>query len=483
MSEMNNTTEHQKRNEPLTKLYTGRRVIYTDESEVNPNNIQKVLYETMPDHEVNRTEMSELFKYESGNQPIFYRVKDIRPEINIPACANYAREIVDFKLGYEFASPFTLVQRAKDDFRKADPKQDDKRISSLNEMFFEQNKPGKDLRLARNFKICGLAYMMAYPKKSNTGEIAPFDLLVLNPLNTYIVRTNDAYQKKVLAVTYTILKNGTKRITAYTNEWVFEEGAFEPVIPLMDALNIVNSDRVNDVAQYVQSILWLHNCKIDEEQKQELRDGGFIQTKTTADGREAKVTYVTSPLEQSQTQTLVDYMYGQILEIAGVPGRDTATGGNTGSAILLSNGWQIAETQAKASEMAFTIPSRELLSVVLAIIQNTPNMPNELKTVSLSDVLFKSSRNRTYDLVSRTAAMNNMINIGIIPEKAIEVVDIFDDSHQVAIDSLERIDKILFSQKAIMQQEDKEPDMGDGNAVDGVKGTEDVKLEQDKELS
>lgn len=518
MSETKNTTEQKQHTEPLTTLYTGRRVIYTDESEVNEKNIAKVLMETMAEHEANRTEMVSLFKYESGNQPIFYRVKDIRPEINIPACANYAREIVDFKLGYEFASPYTLVQRAKDDFRRADPKQDDKRISSLNEMFFEQDKPGKDLKLARNFKICGLAYMMAYPKKENTGETAPFDLLVLNPLNTYIVRTNDAYQKKVLAVTYTVIRNGTKRITAYTDEWIFEgkmfgvnpegastdtgfrktanqigiipivefennhsrQGAFEPVIPLMDALNIVNSDRVNDVAQYVQSILWLHNCKIDEDQKQELRDGGFIQTKTTADGREAKVTYVTSPLNQSETQTLVDYMYGQILEIAGVPGRDTATGGNTGSAILLSNGWQIAETQAKASEMSFAVPSRELLKVVLAIIQNTPNMPDELKTVGLSDILFKSSRNKSYDLVSRTAALSNLIKLGFDVEKSTEVVDIFDDSHQVAMDSLERINKILFSEKQSTSK-DKSPNMGDGNTVDGIKGTEDVKLEQNRE--
>ena len=362
--------------------------------------------------------------------------------------------------------------------------------------------------------------MMAYPKKNNIGEVAPFDLLVLNPMNTYIVRTNDAYQRKVLAVTYTILKNGTKRITAYTNEWVFEgtmfgvepegesvngfkktanqigmipivefennhsrQGAFEPVIPLMDALNIVNSDRVNDVAQYVQSILWLHNCKIDEEQKQELRDGGFIQTKTTADGREAKVTYVTSPLEQSQTQTLVDYMYGQILEIAGVPGRDTATGGNTGSAILLSNGWQIAETQAKASEMAFTIPSRELLSVVLAIIQNTPNMPEDLKEVQISDVLIRSSRNKTYDLVSRTAALTNLIHLGYDIEKSTEVADIFDDSHQVAMDSMERINKLLFPNEGKSAVKNETPNMGDGNTVGGIKGTEDVKLEQDKELS
>lgn len=519
MSENKNTIEKQKQNKPLTTIYTGRRVIYTDESEITEKNIAKVLMETMAEHEANRIEMSELFKYESGNQPIFYRVKDIRPEINIPACANYAREIVDFKLGYEFATPYTLVQRAKDDFRRADPKQDDKRIASLNEMFFEQDKPGKDLKLARNFKICGVAYMMAYPKKDNDGSVAPFDLLVLNPLNTYIVRTNDAYQKKVLAVTYTILKNGTKRITAYTDEWIFEgtmfgvmaegekpengfrrtanqlgmipivefennhsrQGAFEPVIPLMDALNIVNSDRVNDVAQYVQSILWLHNCKIDESQKEELRDGGFIQTKTTADGREAKVTYVTSPLNQSETQTLVDYMYNQILEIAGVPGRDTATGGNTGSAILLSNGWQIAETQAKASEMSFAVPSKELLKVVLAIIQNTPDMPDELKTMGVSDILFKSSRNKSYDLVSRTAALSNLINLGFDVEKSTEVVDIFDDSHQVAMDSLERINKILFLETQSSASEDSKPNMGDGNTVEGIKGTEDVKLEQNRE--
>lgn len=518
MSTETNNTENQQLDTPLAYIYTGRRVIYTDELEVNETNIQKVLYETMPDHEANRTEMSELFKYESGDQPIFYRVKDIRPEINIPACANYAREIVDFKLGYEFATPFTLVQRAKDDFRKSNPKQDDKRISALNEMFFEQDKPGKDLRLARNFKICGVAYMMAYPKKENNGDIAPFDLLVLNPLNTYVVRTNDAYKSVVLAVTYTILKNGTKRITAYTKDWIFEgtmfgiepeddsvggfrktanqigmipiiefennysrQGAFEPVIPLMDALNITNSDRVNDVAQYVQSILWLNNCKIDEDQKQELRNGGFIQTKTTVDGKQANVTYVTAPLNQAETQTLVDYMYGQILEIAGVPGRDTATGGNTGSAILLSNGWQIAETQAKASEMAFTVPSKELLRVVMAIIQNTPNMPEELKQMNISDVLIRSSRNKTYDLVSRTAALSNLIKMGFDVEESTAVVDIFDDSHRVAMDSIERINKILFSQKSTPQQENKEPDMGDGNAVDGVKGTEDVKLEQKRE--
>ncbi len=457
-------------------VLTGRRVIYTDETEITLKNIAKIINDTMPVHEENREEIRMLNCYEKGDQPVFYRVKDIRPEINVKANANYATQIKTFKVGYEFGSPITFVQRGKQDYRKSDSTQDDLRIAKLNEMFFEQKKQSKDVKLAEDFKVGGLGYMMAYPKKKKKG-ISPFDLIVLNPMNTYVIRYNDAYQEKAAAVTYIPKKDGSKKITVYTDEWIFEgesftgkyrktanqigiipivefvnnynrQGCFETVIPLMDALNITNSDRVNDVVQYVQSILWLHNCKVDEDQKQELVNGGFIQTKTTADGREAKVTYVTSPLNQGEVQTLVDYMYNQILEIAGVPGREASTGGNTGSAILLSNGWQIAETQAKAMELIFGDAETELLEVVLEIIKNTPDMPDDLKTLGLSDVMPKFSRNKTYELTSRVNSMVTMINAGIDPNKAISVVDIFDDSQQVAIDSLERINQILFQKKS-----------------------------------
>lgn len=101
-------------------------------------------------------------------------------------------------------------------------------------------------------------------------------------------------------------------------------------------------------------------------------------------------------------------------------------------------------------ELVFSEAEKRSLRVVLAIIKKCKD--NELPDVSMrdlrvSDILVKFSRNRTYDLVSRTVAMSNMINMGIDPEKAITVVDIFDDSHQVALDSRERIDKILLNQK------------------------------------
>ena len=486
---------------PTPSLFLGRKAIYTDAPEITRENVASIVERTYIDHLINRDQMQALFKYEKGDQPIFYRVKSIRPEINVPACANYARLITDFKVSYEFSSPIMFVQRARDDYRKSYPKQDDKRISTLNEMLFEQSKPAKDYYMAGDFKRCGLGYMAALPKKEMLEtEVAPFDLLVLNPLNTYIIRTNDAYRKKIAAVTYTTdIDTQTNHFTVYTENRVYQfdsitqnpvesvnpiglipivefpnnlsrQACFEAVIPLMDALNIVNSDRVNDVAQYVQSILWLNNCKVSDEQTEELRNGGFIQTKDTADGRQANVTYVTAPLNQQETQSLVGYMYSQILEIAGVPGRESSTGGNTGSAILLSNGWQLAETQAKATEIMISECEQELLRVILAIIRNTPSMPEDLKKLQVSDVLIKFPRNRGYDLVSRTSALSNMINIGIDPEKAISVVDIFDDAQQAAMDSLERIDDILFKKTETSTSASTEPDLyGDGNTVGGVR--------------
>lgn len=513
MADATNTNAQQNTNpnasDAQSPLFTGRKKIYWLPVDLSiDENVLDAVEQTMIAHQENRAAMLYLQKYEKGDQPIFYRVKTIREDVNVHCMANYAKLITDFKVGYEFASPIMFVQRAADDFTKADVRKDDKRVSSLNEMLWEQDKAGKDIELAHDFKTTGLGYMLVYPKREKSDDIAPFDLVVLNPLNTYVVYSNDAYQRKMMAVTYSwIPEMSIARITAYTPDWVYEilgdkivskqpniigkipivefrndanrMACFETIIPLADALNIANSDRVNDIAQYVQAILWLHNCSIDPNQKDELRNGGFIQTTTTADGKEAKVTYVTSALNQQETQALVDYLYDQMLEIAGVPGRDSASGGNTGAAILLSNGWQLAETMAKTMEPIFAASEMEMLDIIIAIFKNSPNIPEDLKALRKSDVIVKFSRNKTYDLVSRTVALSNLINIGIEPGKAISTVDIFDDAQQVTIDSLEMINKILLG-KINKNTEDK-PQNGDGISVDGVKGADDHNAEQNRE--
>lgn len=483
----------------------GRHQIFTDINRITKDNLLLVLNDAFSVHERNVAEIDYLMRYERGEQPL-NREKEIRPEINVQAQENHAAEITSFKIGYEFGSPVTFVQRAKVDAKAQNreppdigEKKDDIRISLLNEMMFEENKPAKDVQLARNFKICGVGYRM-FRAKRNIDGVSVFDMAIPNPMTTFVVYANDAYREPVLGVTYSVTADGRKLIGAYTKESYFsleipalgtagairEEpnligeipiieyvndydrmGCFERVIPIMDAINITNSDRVNDIAQYVQNILWMHNCQLDKEQRKVIQDGGVIITKSNGDGKEAKIAYVSAPLNQQETQTLVDYQYEQVLQISGTPGREKTSGGNTGSAILLSNGWQLAETQAKAMELVFSEAEKRSLRVVLAIIRmcEDKDLPDvSMRDLRVSDILVKFSRNRTYDLVSRTVSMSNMINMGIDPEKAITVVDIFDDSHQVALDSRERIDEILLNKNKDMNTESS------SHTVDVVEG-------------
>lgn len=466
----------------------GRRQIFTDINIITRDSLLMVLDDAFAIHDRNVAEIDYLMRYERGEQPL-NREKEIRPEIDIQAQENHAAEITSFKIGYEFGSPVTFIQRAKVDAKSQDKdpqdqgdKKDDIRISLLNEMMFEENKPAKDVQLARNFKICGVGYRM-FRAKRNIEGVSVFDMAIPNPMTTFVVYSNDAYREPVLGVTYSITSDGRKLVGAYTRESYFtleipmigpagairEEpnligeipiieyvndydrmGCFERVIPIMDALNVTNSDRVNDISQYVQNILWMHNCQLDKEQKKVIQDGGVIITKSNGDGKEAKIAYVSAPLNQQETQTLVDYQYEQVLQISGTPGREKTSGGNTGSAILLSNGWQLAETQAKAMELVFSEAEKRSLKVVLAIIRmcEDKDLPDvSMRDLMVSDILVKFSRNKTYDLVSRVNALVTLVDRGFDLEKSVELVDISDDPLQFAIDSREMVDKIRLSKE------------------------------------
>ena len=104
-------------------------------------------------------------------------------------------------------------------------------------------------------------------------------------------------------------------------------GCFEKFISEMEAVNIVTSDRVNDLSQHVQAILWLHNCIVDEQQKGKLQEGGLLVTKSTGDGKEPKVQFVrVLPEVQSEVQTLATSMIDRILQKANVPRRQELFG-------------------------------------------------------------------------------------------------------------------------------------------------------------
>lgn len=490
----------------------GRRQIFTDKVNIDKSNILEVLGEAFPIHEQNRNEMIYLFDYAKGNQPILKREKEVRPEINEKIVDNMASEILEFKLGYEFGSPITYVQRARKDiksgkalfsfiknlFNTDESNKDDLRVAALNEMMVEECKAAKDLQLAKDVKTCGVGYRLILPKRIKTG-VSVFDLLVLNPMNTFVVYSNDAYRDPVLGVTYFPHRDGNITLGCYTRKSYFriergftgnfekafvEEintlgeipiieyvndydrmGCFERVIPLMDALNTVDSDRVNDIAQHVQNLLWGDNVEIDKDQYRELRAEGMILTKSEQ-GRQATLKYLESVLDQSENQTLVDYIKQQILDISNTPSRSELSGGSTGSATNMSTGWMAAETDAKEKEQIWSAAERQETYVILKILKTSNEVDVNVAELNLSDVEIRFSRSRTYDLATKCNSLATLIHIGIDPLRAIETVGLFTDPQQVTLDSAERIDRILFKKDLSDNRENdpyqkRQPDITD----------------------
>ena len=451
----------------------GRREIFTDAKEITKENIGKVLADAFEVHLLNASEIKYLQEYERGKQPILDRVKEVRPEINNKIVENHAAEITAFKVGYVFGSPITFVQRASVDVDGNTGTEDDKKIAILNEMMFEEGKAAQDQALGKDISVCGIAYRIVLPKKVKDG-VSAFSILRLNPNNAFVVKFNDIYKKTALGVSYVQLSDDSYRVGAYTDKNYFElegedfdslevtrieanrvgiqpiieytndderMGCFERVVPLLDALNVATSDRLNGLAQFVQAILWMNNCDIDTEQMEQLKDKLGLLTKSDA-GNPASVQYLTATLDQAQTQTLIDYLYEQILQIAGVPGREQSTGGNTGQAIMLSNGWQIAETHARSVEQTFAKSEREMLRVVLKILSLTE--PSEVAELKLSDIDVKFSRNRTDSLLVKTQGLNNMLQAGVHPLIALTHCGLFSDPQSVWNDSRTYMGKWLY---------------------------------------
>jgi SPP1 family phage portal protein len=482
-------------------ILKGRREIFTDVKEITKENISKVLADAFDIHLLNAKEIKYLQEYERGVQPILQREKKIRPEINNKIVENHAAEITAFKVGYVFGSPITFVQRASVDMNGNRGGNDDKKLAILNEMMFEEGKIAQDQALGKDISVCGLGYRIVLPKKVKDG-VSAFSIIRLNPNNAFVVKFNDIYKKKALGVSYVQLSDESYRVGAYTDKQYFElegddlsalkvvsvapnrigiqpiieykndderMGCFERVISLLDALNNATSDRLNGLEQFIQAILWMNNCEIDKDQMEQLKYDLGLLTKSEP-GNPASVEYLTATLDQSQTQTLIDYLYEQILQIAGVPGREQSTGGNTGQAIMLSNGWQLAETHARSVEQTFAESEREMLKVVLRILSFTET--SEVSKLRLSDIDVKFSRNRTDSLLVKTQGLMNQLQAGIHPLIAITNCGLYSDPQSVWNDSKPYMGKWLYdAEEDDVNAEDPVPKDRRSGGEDNLKNT------------
>ncbi len=388
----------------VTRHMDGRKVIKTSVSNITAENVVDVLKKAIEVHAKNRSDIEYLWKYYKGDQPIRNRVKEVRPEICNKIVENRANEIVSFKVGYLCGEPIQYVSRTGEETAI-------KAVNALNEMMFAEDKAAQDQEIVEWQMICGTAYRLVLPDTPSEEDEAPFEMYTLDPRNTFVVYSNEIGNKPVLGVKYSKDENEIVSYSVYTenkyflikDDCVVEEkshaldtipifeypannarlGSFEIVLPLLDAINNVESNRMDGMEQLVQAFIKFINCDISKEEYKEFLELGAIKVKSV-DGQKADVDIVATELNQTQSQTLKDDYYNAVLTICGMPNRNGGSStSDTGSAVLLRDGWSLAEARAKDSEHMFKRSEKKMLKLVLRICRDLSEMKLYLKDIEL----------------------------------------------------------------------------------------------------
>ena len=425
-----------------------------------------VLTECMAVHWFNSAQIDYLYRYNRGMQPVLNRKKQTRPEINNKVVENHASEVSQFTAAYFMGEPVVYVRRGSDDGMSKD-------IELLNNYMMYEDKATRDMEMATWMAICGVGYRMVLPDKDAFGDpdYAPFELDTPDPRFTFVAYSTGFGHKRMMGVRMVWRQNNDGAykwlICGYTRTHYFEVwdgaeivkwephtlreipifeyrlnmnmlGSFEPAIPVLNAINTIQSNRVDGLEQFVQSFLKFVNCDIEEDTVEQLRKMGAIVLKSV-NGLNSDVDLVSQELNQSQTQTLVDYLYDQVLQICGLP--TTTKGGSstsdTGQAVLLRDGWQQCESRAQQTEKLYRKSEREFLRLVLRIMGETRESVN----LKLSQVECKFTRRQHDNLQSKCQALTSLLQAGIHPEIAIATSGLFNDPMDVYSQSKKYLDK------------------------------------------
>ena len=496
----------------------GRVRIIADVSEITPDNVIKVLQDAYNIHLANRAHIEYLLKYEKGEQPL-KREKTIRKDIDVNVVDNLANEITNFRVSYKWGNKITFGQRSNKSGNSADT--DNDAISQFNEMLESEHFASKIVEALTPMEIAGIGFMLVDIKRDYEEGGSVFDIVPLDPLTTFVVYDNTVYHRPLMGVIYSEHDNGDVVYTAFTKDRRYEilnltqftekgkekqerrwtegdrsgelnpmkavnivefsrsydrTGCFERQIPAMDAINILESDLVNDVAQNTQAIWWMNDADFPTDEKGNVikpKSGQWIQT-YTGKGENKKPLIQPLVITTDYEGILNDIKFQRdiVKQKANCPVAMTTGGGSTGTATSMSNGWEAAETSAAMETEVVKAKLLDVAKLAITAVKESTDTPKGciIKKLSPADVQVNVMRKKNYDLATKANTFATLISHGVHPRHALIAIEAFPDTTLVYNDSKENIDKYL---KALWEKNESTSDTSEGgeNAVKDVENS------------
>ena len=435
----------------------GRLPIYTtvDGFDANdPDGIIAEVNEALSIHVTNLLAMEYLYWYRRGVTPIYAKEKEVRPEINHKVSENIAGVVVDFHNGYFLTQPAFYISRKEDE-------EVTEKVKQLNEYLYVSGKQQADNEVVDWFHTVGKGDLFI---RSNDDPDIPYEVYSLDPRSAFVVRSLKPGNPVVYAVhivvkdeklfldvwdrqnVYKLYGTVTGRLvtpdptyicTATSVESVEANpigevpiieyqynsvgmSSFEAATPLLDAINDLQSGRLDSVDQFVQSLLIFYNCELGQDENgneittKMVREAGALFLKSIGENK-ADVKELSSVLDQGQTQVLVDDLYKQVLKICGMP--DNSAGGTafTGTAVELRDGWELASMNARNTEDLFKKSNREFDKIVLKILRG-----KGLLDIGLNDFALNFTRTEVDNIQSKAQAYTALVGGGMHPILAMQ---------------------------------------------------------------
>ena len=429
----------------------GRLDIYASSDEITAENVVSELNTALPYHVQNLLQEDFLYWYRRNVTPILRRKKDVRPEIMSRVQIGIADEICTFKDGYFLTQPCFYTARN-------DGVQD--KVDKLNEYLYRSYKHVADDKIVDWFHTVGKGVLYVEPDRDNDKEV-PVHCYSLDPRSAFVVKSLRPGNEPVMGVNMVVVDDQAK-FDVFTKKYIFHlsggvtgrmlttqvnsdflatavsvdkvernalglipiieyrynsvnMGAFESVVPLIDALSLVQSNRLDGVEQFIQSLAVATNCEFpDGTTANDIRQAGMIVLKSIGENR-ADFRILSEQLNQAETQVLIDNLYEQILRICAMPtttkgGRSTS---DTGTAVLARDGWFNADCSARNCADLFKESNRQFDRIFVEILKK-----RGLLDINLSDFELNIVRNETANIQSKAQAFNTMLASGLHPELA-----------------------------------------------------------------
>lgn len=416
----------QNMNKNQSRVSFGRESISFNVEAVTEKNVVDLVEKALQIHAANQIDIDYLYNYVKGRQPILKREKVVRPEINNKVVVNRALEIINFKVGYQVGEPVQYVNRTNEETINDD-------ISFFNDLMHLEKKSSKDVSLVAWMMIAGIGYRLILPNRTPGDDDSELEILTLDPRYTFVAEKSNASNDKLFGCMIVADEDNKLVFCVYTKDRYYEIkdkqivkneahilgdipiimykpnmfclGAFEPVIPLLDAINTTYSNAVDGIEQFVQSLMKFVNVDISEEDFQSLKELGAIKLRSSSNDP-ADVSYMNQPMSQADTLKLTSAMYQDVLTICMMPNRNGGTStSDTGNAVIMRDGWESAEAFAKSVETFFKESEMDFLKIALRIVRTN----NTKLNLRLKNIDIRFTRRNYENIASKAQVLTQML--------------------------------------------------------------------------